>query len=214
MPDYSTKDNETLRQTAKLAAVKAAETERAALATASAPEVISPAQDTVKLTDAVSDRLGVPEKAWTGDLAILLKSMDAQNARYQTALDAYRDEVRDLAGKKVEGTGLFQVGYFTHIIIITVTIFAILAIAWLALRIFALFNPPVALGVSAIQGGTRFLSRALSEVIEGGQAFETRIRQRLANQPDLAESILEDFRTAHRAKQSRDVQAVVRRVKS
>ncbi len=115
VPEYSTKDNETLRQTAKLAAVKAAETERAALATASAPEVISPAQDTVKLTDAVSDRLGVPEKAWTGDIAILLKRMDAQNARYQTALDTYRTEVRELAGKKVEGTGLFQIGYFTHI---------------------------------------------------------------------------------------------------
>lgn len=76
-------------------------------------------------------------------------------------------------------------------------------------RIIAIFNAPVAVGLKTVEGGSRFLGRALAEVVEAGQDFKTRLRKRLADQPDLAESIIDDFREAHRTSQSRDVQRTV-----
>jgi len=196
---------ESLRQAARLAAERAAETERAALTTEAAPEVLTPARDTAVLTETVAHRLGPPAAPWRGEVTALLARMDAQEARYQRELATYRDRVQERVGKPIEGTGAIQIGYFTHLLILA----AICAVAWMIVRIIAIVNAPVAVGLKTIEGGSKFLGRALAEVVEAGQDFKTRLRKRLADQPDLAESILEDFREAHRTSQSRDVQRAV-----
>jgi hypothetical protein len=205
VPERSEAAEESLRQAARLAAERAAETERAALTTEAAALVLTPARDTAVLTGTVSDRLGPPSAPWRGEIEALVARMDAQEARYQRELSIYREAVQENVGKPIEGTGAIQVGYFTHLLILA----AIFAAAWMIVRIIALFNAPVSVGLKTVEGGTRFLGRALAEVVEAGQDFKTRLRKRLADQPNLAESILNDFRDAHRASQSRDVQRAV-----
>jgi hypothetical protein len=205
VPERGESSEESLRQAARLAADRAAETERAALTTEASPEVLTPARDTVVLTETVSDRLGPPSAPWRGEIEALVARMDAQEARYRRELSAYRAQVQENVGKPIEGTGAIQIGYFTHLLILA----AIFAVAWMIVRIIAIFNAPVAVGLKTVEGGSRFLGRAFAEVVEAGQDFKARLRKRLSDQPDLAESILEDFREAHRASQSRDVQRAV-----
>ncbi len=209
MPERTTQADESLRQAARLAADRAAATERAALSTDAAPEVIKPASDTALLTSAVSAQVGPPSKLWQGDVPALIARMDAKEADYRRELESYRAEVRELAGKKIEGTGAIQVGYFTHLLILA----AIVAVAWLILKIVAITNAPVSVGLKTIEGGSKFLGRAFGELVEAGQDFKTRLKQRLADNPDLLESILTDFKTAHRSSQSRDTQKAVGEVK-
>jgi hypothetical protein len=136
--------------------------------------------------------------------------MDAQEARFQRELSTYRERVQENVGKPIEGTGSIQIGYFTHLLIVA----ALFAVAWMIVRIIAIFNAPVSVGLKTVDGSRRFLGRALAEVVEAGQDFKTRLRKRLTDQPDLAESILDDFRDAHRASQSRDVQRTVGELKA
>ena len=111
MPERPAQSDESLRQAARLAADRAAATERAALSTDAAPEVIQPASDTAVLTSAVSAQVGPPSKAWQGDVPTLIAHMDAQEASYRRELESYRAEVRELAGKKIEGTGAIQASH-------------------------------------------------------------------------------------------------------
>jgi len=68
------------------------------------------------------------------------------------------------------------------------------AVVWLILRIVAITNAPVSVGLKTIEGGSKFLGRAFSELVEAGQDFKTRLKLRLADNPDLLESILNDFK--------------------
>ena len=207
VPERSAVADESLRQAARLAAQRAADTERAALATEAAPEVVAPARDTTVLTGAVAEHVGPPAAPWTGDINALIARMDAQEARYRARLDAYRDSVRPNVGKPIEGTGAIQVGYFTHLLILA----TIVAVAWVILKVVAITHAPVAIGMRTIEGGGRFLGRAFAEVVEGGEEFKARIRKRLASSPESLAAVLEEFQTAHRARQSRDVQGVVQK---
>ena len=205
VPERSEASEESLRQAARLAASRAADTERAALTTEAAPRVLAPARDTAILTGTESTRLGPPSEPWRGEIEALVARMDAQEARYQLDLSTYRAQVQEDVGKPIEGTGAIQIGYFAHLLILA----SIFAFAWIIVRMIAIFNAPVAVGLKTVEGGSRFLGRALAEVVDAGQDFKTRLRKRLSDHPDLAESILDDFRNAHRTSQSRDVQRAV-----
>jgi hypothetical protein len=209
VPERSEASEESLRQAARLAASRAADTERAALTTEAAPQVLAPARDTAILTGTVSTRLGPPSEPWRGEIEALVARMDAQEASYQRDLSTYRAQVQENLGRPIEGTGAIQVGYFTHLLILA----AIFAVAWMIVRIIAIFNTPVAVGLKTVEGGSRFLGRALAEVVEGGQEFKERLRNLLADQPEMAERLAGEFRDAHRASQNRDTQSVVRQIK-
>lgn len=209
VPERTAASEDSLRQAARLAAERAADTERAALTTEAPQQVLLPARDTVVLTETVSDRLGPPSAPWRGEIEALVARMDAQEVRFQRELSTYRDRVQENVGKPIEGTGTIQVGYFTHLLILA----ALFAVAWMIVRIIAIFNAPVAVGLKTIEGSSRFLGRALAEVVEGGQEFKERIAKLLADQPEVAERILEAFRDAHRMTQSRDTQTTIQRLK-
>jgi hypothetical protein len=209
VPSRTEASEESLRQAARLAATRAADTERAAITTDAAPEVLTPARDTAVLTGTVSARLGPPSEPWRGEIEALVARMDAQEARYQRELSTYRARVQENVGKPIEGTGAIQVGYITHLLILA----SIFAVAWMIVRIIASFNAPVAVGLKTVEGSSKLLGRALAEVVEGGQEFKERVKKLLADQPDVAQSVLDIFRDAQRASQSRDVQAAVKSLK-
>ena len=81
VPERAPAADESLRQTARLAAQRTAETERAALATDAAPEVVAPVRDTAILTGAVAEHVGPPSAPWSGDLQALIARLDAQEVR-------------------------------------------------------------------------------------------------------------------------------------
>lgn len=209
VPERSAEAEEGLRQAAQLAANKAVETERAAIAAAAPLDVLSPARDTVALTDTVSDQIGPPLRPWKGEVERLLEHIDRLEARYQRDMNRYSEEVQELEGKVIEGTGMIRMGYFTHLFLILV----LLLVGWIALRIVAATNAPLHAGLGVIHGGNKALGRAVLEIVEAGQDFKTAIEERFAHQPELAKAIIDEFNTTQRQSQSRDVQAAVKAIK-
>lgn len=209
VPERPAAAEDSLRQAARLAASRAADTERAALSTEAAPEVLTPARDTAVLTESVSNRLGPPSAPWRGEIETLIARLDAQEARYQRDLSTYRDRVQKNVGKPIEGTGAIQIGYVTHLLIFA----AIFAVAWMILRIIAIFKAPVAVGLKTVEGSRRLLGHALAEVVEGGQSFKRSVQEHFAGNKTVSDLVLKAFVESHRASQSRDTQTAVRQIK-
>lgn len=206
LPERGEAADESVRQAARLAADRALATEHAAVETAASSEVISPARETVALTETVSNQLGPPSERWRDDVEALIERIDREDARYRARLATYADETRENAGKPIEGTGAIQIGYFTNLFIIAAVLFC----GWIVLRV--IFAPAVS-GVRGVTASGRLLTRALTEVVDGGQAFKQAIQKQFAGNEEVRDLVLKTFGQSHRASQSRETQTAVREVK-
>lgn len=210
-PVAKAKETEVQRQTAQRAARKAEETFHAAIQTQAAAEVVKPAAETAVLTDAVTTSLGPPLAPAPDTISSvqLAQKLDAAVARLETRIDSFRAANDQNIGKAVEGTGSFQIGYFTQFAIIG----ALLFFGWIAIKVMGIFNPTIAVGSRVLSGGahavSKVVSKGFSEVIEGGEEFK---KQLVAKFDTLKtpEDIKELFRTTQQTKQSRDVQDLIR----
>lgn len=207
VPEYGQAADESLKQAADLAADKARETVDAAQAAQVPLEVMDPALDTRNLADAVSDRIGEPQNPWKGSSQNLITRMDSQEADLDLKLAAYQDNIKDLIGKKIEGSGAIQVGYFTNLILVG----ALFLMAWIILKALAVANPPLQVGVKAVKMGTRAAQKALVELVEGGQEFKRMLAEEFDEKS--AQRIRKFFTDAHLKRQSRDTHEVVKALK-
>lgn len=207
-------DKEIQRQTALRAKEKAKETYGAALSTDAAPSVVAPAEETVILSDAVSESLGPPVKPASIDKpsADLARELGTSIAKLNQRLDDFKNDNDENAGKKIEGTGLFQIPYFIWLggfIVFGLIGFVILSVLWAFVKMAAMSNPPVQLGVSAAQLGANFLKKSVSELTKGGEEFKNKLSGVISD-PETLEAVKELFRSEHERAQSGDVQALVK----
>lgn len=207
-PEAKAGEREVQRRAAFRAEVKAKETLNAALATDADLTVVKPAAETVDLTDAVATSLGPPNKPASAsqsseDLARELRmSVAALNKR----IESFKADNNENAGKKIEGTGVFQIGYFS----MWALILGGLVIVWFGLKVYGMVNPVVGLGVNTVgRVSSTLLRRSVTELSEGGEWFKQAIEKHTA--PALTkEQILELFAREHMAAQSRDVQSIIK----
>jgi hypothetical protein len=214
VPEMKASEKETQRRAAQRAEEKSRETLSAALGTQADSSVVRPAAETVLLTDAVAESVGPPLRPASDSQSseALAQELRSQIAALNKRLDAYREDAEKNLGKKIEGSGLFSVPYFVWLggfLVLAFFGFILLAVLWSFVKLYALSNPPVQLGVSAVQTSANFLKRALSEVAEGGEAFKESILSEV-NDPELQKAIKELFKTNHLNKQSRDTQELIR----
>lgn len=206
-PEAKAGEREIQRQTAFRAEEKAKETLSAALATDADATVVKPATETVDLTDAVSTSLGPPSsparesKSSEALAADLREAVAALNKR----VESFKADNNENAGKKIEGTGFFQIGYFSMWLLI----FGGLVIVWFGLKVYGMVNPVVGLGVNTVgRVGSTILRRGLSEIAEGGEAFKAYVESH--TQAALTKDEIKDlFLRAQKENQSRDVQEIV-----
>jgi hypothetical protein len=214
VPEPKAGEKEIQRQAAQLAKEKAAETLQAAVQAEAPPAVTVPAKDTAILTDAVSESLGPPKSPATDEAAKVAQELRTAIAKLNLRLDSFKKENNENIGHKVEGTGLFSVPYFVWLGIVGVLVFGgliLLGVAWTALKAYALTNPPVQLGVGAVQMGAGWLKKAFGEVVAGGEKFKQGL-SKVVTDPALQAKITELFNVSHERAQSSDVQAVVKEV--
>jgi hypothetical protein len=212
VPDVKPAEQERQRQAAQRAEEKSRETLVAAVGTHADETVIRPAAETVVLTGAVAESVGPPLRPSSLDSEALARQIRADIAALNKRIDDFRAETADNVGKKIEGTGLFSVPYVVWLgmfLILAFAGFVVLAVAWSFLKMYALSNPPVQLGLSAVQTGTNFLKRALTEVTEGGEAFKEDILKSVEDEK-LQAAIKEIFRKNQLASQSRDTQELIK----
>lgn len=210
-PVAKPREKELQRQTAQRAEEKAQETLEAAIAEESSPAVIVPATETALLTDVVSESLGPPTRpapeSKTSDS--LAQELRASIAALNKRLDDFKEDNNENAGKKIEGTGLFQVSYFLWIGLVIGGLWLAKTVLTVIANVAAAGSPPVAIGLKAANVGGKLLSRGFSQLIKAGESFKDVVKAEVKD-ADLQKKILDAFQSSHRKEQDSDVQAVIK----
>lgn len=167
--------------------------------------VMVPLKEAKTVAIPLSDSIGHPEAPYNGPATNLVVQMDKLTARYEVALRKLEVKLDDLEGKKIEGTGAIQMGYFTYLALLL----GVGAFLWFVLKIVSVFNPPVALGMQAVGVGGTLLRKGFTEVVHAGEKFKDMIKAKVED-PALQEHVLSLFRQAHMETQSTDVQHVIK----
>jgi len=209
VPQLTVAQVEVQREAAWQAKAKTAETVEAALAEKSSPAVLAPARDAEKLTDAVAVSLGPPVSLATAPATNTAERLLAAVGKVDKKLDAYTEKNEKLEGKKIEGTGLFQVPYLLWVAGIAAILFIVHLVLKTVLRAAAIANPGAAAGLAGMNVADAVIKKGFSQVLSGAEAFKNRVR---TDFPDVADEVLQVFRAEQERKQDQDVQAVVKQV--
>lgn len=216
LPVAKQSEKETQRQAALRAKEKAGETYNAAIATVADPKVVAPAAETVLLTDAVAESVGPPVSPASPDKATadLARELRTSIARLNQRIESFREDNDENAGKKIEGTGLFQVPYFVWLggfLVFGLIIFVVMHVVWSFVKVAGMANPPVQLGVTAATLGANFLKKSVSELAKGGEEFKSKLST-VIDDPDMLAAVKELFTSSHKEAQSSDVQDLVKTI--
>lgn len=204
-PQPTEKRKEAERQAVLLAAQKAREAERIAALEGSAAE--KPAGEAASLAESVSLSLGPPKNPWSGEVEVLRLQVARLTAEHNLMLAKFAKENDKNEGKKIEGTGWLSVPYFVWTGGALLLIFFGFIALKVALSFVSMANPGVAVGMRVAKVGGRAVSRAFSEVLEGGEAFKRRVQEKL---PDVSEQVLELFREMQERRQSTETQKMIK----
>jgi len=212
VPAYTQTQLEYQKRAAYLAKQRAAETVDAALTTGASTNVIAPARDTEKLTDAVSTSLGPPLTPSTNaDTAVA--NLTHAVAKLDEKLDDYKKATDRDAGKKIEGTGLIQVPYFLWSGGFLVIVIVVWHLAKTALTVASAANPAAGVGVGVMNVAGSLAGKGFSQVVAGGKEFLKWVDSEASGlDPMVREKITNAFVSAHQGVQDHDVQAVVKKL--
>ena len=212
VPEVSAREKETQRQAAARAALRARDTLVAAVAEESSTNVVVPATDTVILTESVAKSVGPPLKPSTLTAEQLATKLDSAVAALTARMDSFKADNNENAGKKIEGTGLFQIPYFLWLggfLVMAFVGFIILTVVWGALKAFSLANPPLALGLNAASLGAKAAGKGLTQLIKGGEEFKARVVREFGADNELTTQVVSMFTSEQKKAQDEDVKTVV-----
>lgn len=208
------KQEELQRQVAARAKLKAQETVDKALMENASTNVLSPAREAEKLTDAVSTSLGPPVSPAV-DTDVVVNGLNTQVAKHNIKVDKFADANDKNAGKKIEGTGWLQIPYFVWLAIVGVVVLVVWHLLKLVIEGLQAYPPtavPATVAVGGLHVAESVAGKALKQVVAGGQAFKTWIGNEIKD-TDLKEKILSAFRANHDTAQDEDVQTLVKGIK-
>ncbi len=209
-PEATAKQVEYQKQAAWLAKEKADETLGAALMEGSSTNVMTPAQNTAKLTDIVATSLGPPVKAAT-DTDQTVANLRAAIAKLEKKIDSFKRDNDENAGKKIEGTGALQIPYFAYVGVIALVIFVLWHLGKLALTIASAANPGAAVGLGVMSVTGDLAGRGVTQLVKGGKKFIEGLGS-VVEDPAVKQKIADLFVASHKQAQDSDVKAVVDRL--
>lgn len=216
LPVAKSSERETQRQAAQRAALRADETYRAAISEGSTPAVVLPAAETTVLADSVSRSLGPPLSPASPSLPseALARKLDTAVAKLNSRIDDFRDDNDKNAGKKIEGTGFLQIPYIVWLggaVVLFIALFVVVGLGWTALKAYSLSNPPVALGLKAVSLGGSLASKAVGQLVKGGEKFKEKLQSEIPGLTDEARKQIEAaFISAHKESSDEVVRSAVK----
>lgn len=214
VPDLTAYQKELQRRVARLAKDRASQTVDFALQEKTSTNLVAAARDTEKLTDSVSTSLGPPITPASSQASalILAEKLNSEIGRLDRKIDRYAERTEDVAGKKIEGTGLVQVPYFVWlggiIVIIIIAKFILKDILGAAAMS---GNPAAAVGLGAMNVAGSVVQKGFLQLVHGGEDFKNWVEKEVSD-TGLQQKILTAFRSSHESKQDQDVQAVVKQL--
>jgi hypothetical protein len=198
---------EAQKQAAAFTSDRIDEARIAAAATGADVSVQVPLAEASPVAMSLSYALGAPERPWTKTGEDLSLRLNAQTARLDQDVSKYAQKVQKDVGKEIEGTGIVQMGFFTQWAIVL----GLLALAWIALKIFGVFNPVAALAGNVVgRVSSKVVHAGFHQVVEGGEKFKQLIEK--ANSALTPEQIKALYAQAQQAVQDREVQDVIQKL--
>lgn len=205
VPTYSISALEVQRQAAKEIAISTAAASDAAIAENSTTNVTTPLKDAKVVAGSLSTSLGPPESLYGGTPVSLAARLDKNTAKLQANIADYAKDTQKNVGKKIEGSGLFQIGYFSYVGILLL----LGALIWFGVRVYGMFNPVVGTAAGAVgRVSSSVLSKGFSELVSGGQTFLQWVDSSNL-EGGVKDWISNTFKLAHQTAQSPDVQLTV-----
>lgn len=213
-PEAKSAEREVQRQVADRAAKLAAKTVEASISEGVTEKVLGPAKQTEVLTRSVATSLGPPAKPASPGLSSedLAQRLDRAVSDLNRRIDEFKQDNNENTGKKIEGTGFLQIPYFVYLGIFLVfgfIAFVVITIAWAALKAYSLANPPLAVGLNAVQLGGKGLANLASQLVRGGETFKQSVQAEFDN-PRIAERVLQIFKDSHQKEQSPENQILIK----
>jgi hypothetical protein len=209
MPAPSESHKEVQKEAADFVARKTKQTVLAAVGENSSTNVLKPAIEAEVVADSLSGSVGKPVEPWQKSANELAAKLDKLDAKLDQKLEDFRKDNDENAGKKIEGTGLIQMGYFTHLLVLGVIVVG----GWIIIKVLGVLNPSVGIGTKVISGGvtgvTKLVSRGFSEVVQAGESFKKRVDEEFED-AETKEKIKALFTQAHKEHQSADVQKAIK----
>jgi hypothetical protein len=188
---------------------KATETVVAALKENTTTNVLAPATDTMKLTQAAMVVAGPPEKIPTVTADVLANKATTAMGAYDYKVEKFAKAEDEVAGKKIEGTGLIQVPYFLWIGGIFLVLLVLYEAAKTLLKGAAVTNPGAAVGLGVVNVAQSTLAAGFSQVIKGGEDFKDWVTKEFSGDQSLQSKILTAFQTNQMKAQDQTTQNTV-----
>lgn len=187
---------------------KATETVVAALKENTTTNVLTPAKDTMKLTQAAMIVVGPPKKIPTSTADVLADKVVTSAGAYNDKVEKFAKAEDAVAGKKIEGTGLIQVPYFLWIGGIFVAVVILYFLGKTLLSAAAVANPGAAVGLNVVNAAQSVLAAGFSQVVKGGEDFKAWVGKEVTDS-GLQAKVLAAFQTTQMKAQDQKVQNVV-----
>jgi hypothetical protein len=212
VPDKSTKRKELERQAVAIIEEKVKEAQLAAVLEHASTNIVEPLHEAGRVSEALGDSMGPPIKPFTGEPEKLAINLEKAVAKDNVKLDKYREDVRKNEGKKIEGTGWFQMNYFLYMGLVIGSLCFLVIVIRIAWSIFINSYPGVGVGMNILKLPGKAAAKGLSEVLEGGEYYKNLVKAENDLEERVKEKVLALFRRAQIEKQSRDTQSVIKRI--
>lgn len=210
VPELTSTQKEYQKRAAYLAKQRAVDVVDNALTSGASTNVIVPARDVEKLTDAVSTSLGPPVTPSTNaDTAV--ENLTRAVAKLDRSIDAFKEKNDRDAGKKIEGTGFIQIPYFVYLGVVVLVIVVGWHLAKTALTVASVAQPAAGVGVGVMNVAGSLAGKGFSQVVAGGKKFLDWVNSEASGlEPGLKDKLTKAFTDSHQAVQDHDVQTVVK----
>jgi hypothetical protein len=214
-PEQSARLRELEREAIYRAVDKTSEVVQAAVSEGASTNITAPAKDAEVLTKAVAVSLGPPESPAPASMSApkLAVKLESAVAEHNTKIEKFKVQNNENEGKKIEGTGWFQVSYVWWVGGILVTVFVLFSVGKILLTVASLANPGAAIGLGAVNVAQSVVTKGFSQLVKGGEDFKGWVSQEVAD-AGLKQKILDAFRAKHERAQDSDVQSTVRTITS
>ena len=207
-PEPSAKLVELERQAIYRASAATSDTVQSALLEGASTNVIAPAKDAKVLTEAVAVALGPPDSPSYNPAPLLALNLESAVAKHDDQVASFKRTNDKDVGKKIEGTGFFQISYVYWVGGIFVVVVVVLVLGKLALTAASVANPGAAVGLNVVNAAEGVVSKGFTQLVKGGEDFKSWVGTEIADS-GLKTKILNAFATAHQKAQDSDVQNTV-----
>lgn len=198
---------ESQKQAAQFLDRKVSEARLAAALTQADLTVQTPLSDAASVSGPLFMSLGPPATPWLSSGPDLAKDLSRQTALLDHKVDAYAKRTEPLEGKKIEGTGFFQIGYFTQLALFV----GLAAVLWIGWKFLGTVYPVAGLAQNVVgRISSKVFHAGFHQVVEGGEKFKALVKDaNCALSPDEIKAL---YAQAQQMTQDRDVQDVVKKL--